>query len=216
MDCLAQSVAPAAAVSWLLGNSDDVISHVMETKVQADGLVLVHSSVQVSSSLYAGQNLTCMVEHPSLEEPEKRTIHVPVHSMLFLLFIYFILWHIQPHTAAHLLPITPCFLSEAPQLSVSVMRQHASHLWLAVCDCAGEDVRTNLAWILPEGAKGQTTLQSKYEGRAMKARLTYQFPLALHEGQNLTCVYKFEHGTTEKRSVHVPKYCECVEIALLL
>lgn len=89
------------------------------------------------------------------------------------------------------------------------MRQHNSELWLAVCECMVEDVRMNLAWILPENAKSQTTLQSEFEGRAMKARLTYQFPLALHEGQDLTCVYQFEHGTTEKRSIHIPKYCEC-------
>ena len=82
------------------------------------------------------------------------------------------------------------------------MRRQDSPLWLAVCDCRGEGVGTNLAWLLPENAKGQTSLSSEYEGRVRKARLTYQFPLALHEGQDLTCVY----GTTEKKSIHVPKY----------
>ncbi|XP_067364628.1 uncharacterized protein si:ch211-149e23.4 isoform X2 [Channa argus] len=168
VDCSADSVE--AAITWHVGNN---VSHVMETKVQTDGLVLARSSVHFLSSLYAGQNLTCMVEHPSLKAPEKRTIHIPVHT---------------------------------PLLSVSVMRQQDSHLWVAVCDCRGEDVGTNLTWILPESAKGQTSLQSEHEGRAMKVRLTYQFPLARHEGQNLTCVYQFEHGITEKLSVHVPRY----------
>lgn len=95
------------------------------------------------------------------------------------------------------------------------MRQHNSRFWLAVCDFTGEDVRANLDWILTENAKGQTTLRSEYDGRAMNVRLTYQFTLDLHEGQDLTCVYKFEHGTTEKRSVHIPKYCKCVEIELI-
>ncbi|XP_070762552.1 uncharacterized protein [Enoplosus armatus] len=115
-----------------------------------------------------------MVEHPSLEAPEKRTIHILVHK--------------------------------APLLSVSVVRQQYSPLWLAVCDCRGEGSGTNLAWILPENTKDQTSLQSEYEGRVLKARLTYQFPLALHEGQDLTCVYHFEHGATERRTLHIPRY----------
>lgn len=97
--------------------------------------------------------------------------------------------------------------SEACLLSVSVQRQQDSPLWLAVCDCRGEGVGTNLAWVLPENAKSQTSLQSEHEGQVLKARLTYQFPLALHEGQDLTCVYHFDHGT-EKRTVHIPRYCE--------
>ncbi|KAM9359581.1 uncharacterized protein ABDE67_002722 [Symphorus nematophorus] len=95
---------------------------------------------------------------------------------------------------------------EAPLLNVSVQRQQDSPLWLAVCDCRGEGAGTNLAWILPENAKSQTSLQSHYEGQALKARLTYQFPLALHEGQDLTCVYHIEHGITEKKTIHIPRY----------
>lgn len=92
---------------------------------------------------------------------------------------------------------------------MSVVRQHDSPLWLAVCDCRGKDVGDNLAWVLPENAKGQPSLHSEYEGHALKARLIYQFPLALHEGQDLTCVYQYEHGLTERRTVHIPRYCEC-------
>lgn len=111
-------------------------------------------------------------------------------------------------TAANRLPVTPCFsFSGAHLLSVSLQRQHDSSLWLAVCDCRGEGVGTNLAWVLPENARSQTSLQSEYEGQIQKARLTYQFSLAHHEGQNLTCVYHYEHGSTEE-TIHVPKYCE--------
>lgn len=90
---------------------------------------------------------------------------------------------------------------------MSVVRQQGSPLWLAVCECGGEGVGTNLAWILPENAKGQTSLHSKYEG-VNKARLTYQFPLALHEGQEMTCVYQFKDGATEKKTIHIPRYRE--------
>ncbi|XP_042271047.1 uncharacterized protein si:ch211-149e23.4 isoform X1 [Thunnus maccoyii] len=175
VDCSVDSVAPAATITWHVGNSDsnNSISHLTETQVQADGLVSAHSSVHFLSSLYSGQNLTCMVEHPSLEAPEKNTIHIPVHR--------------------------------ARLLSVSVVRQQDSPLWLAVCACSGEGVGANLNWVL-ENAKGQTSLHSEYEGRALKVRLTYQFPLALHEGQDLTCVYQFEHGLTKRKTIHIPRY----------
>lgn len=78
------SVAPEATISWHVGNGDKSISYLLEAEVQADGLVTVRSSVRFLSSLYSGQNLTCFVEHPSLKTPEKRTIPIFVHSMLFL------------------------------------------------------------------------------------------------------------------------------------
>ncbi|KAG8001870.1 Nectin-2 [Nibea albiflora] len=171
VDCSVDSVATAASVTWHVGNSS--ISYVSESEVRADGLVSARSSVHFLSSLYAGQDLTCTVEHPSLEAPENRTIHIPVQK-------------------AHM-------------LSVSVVRQQGSPLWLAVCDCRGEGAGTNLAWVLPENAKSQTFLQPNYKGE-VQARLTYQFPLALHEGHNLTCVYQSKHGTTEEKTIHIPRY----------
>ncbi|XP_034460739.1 uncharacterized protein si:ch211-149e23.4 [Hippoglossus hippoglossus] len=175
VDCSADSVASAAAITWHVGNSDEsIMGNLSEPDVQADGSVSARSSVHFLSSLYAGLNLTCTVEHPSLEASERRTVHVPVQR--------------------------------APLLSVSVVRQRDSHLWLGVCACRGEADGTNLTWVLPENAKGQTSLHSEYEGRSLRARLTYQFPLALHEGQDLTCVYQFKHGITEKRTVHIPRY----------
>lgn len=93
-------------------------------------------------------------------------------------------------------------------MSVSVVRQQDSPLWQAVCDCTGEGVGTNLEWVLPENAKGLTSLHSESEGCVRKARLTYLFPLALHEGQELTCVYQSEHGATETKTLPIPRYCE--------
>ncbi|XP_038159269.1 uncharacterized protein si:ch211-149e23.4 [Cyprinodon tularosa] len=171
--CLVVSVASAAAISWRAGNKDD-ISYAMNTDFHTEGLVSTHSSVHFKSSLYAGQNLTCIVKHPSLVNPEKRTIHIPVNK--------------------------------PPHVSVSVVRQKHSPLWLAVCDCKGEGVGTNLAWDLPENVRNETTLHTEYKGHIMNAKLTYQFPLFLHEGQGLTCVYKSDNGITERKTIPIPKY----------
>ncbi|XP_034556382.1 uncharacterized protein si:ch211-149e23.4 isoform X2 [Notolabrus celidotus] len=175
VDCSVESVFTAANITWRVGDTDSSISSLSDTKVHTDGVVSSRSSVHFLSSLYSGHNLTCMVEHPSLEAAEKRTVHILVHK--------------------------------APQLSVSVVvRQKDSPLWLAVCDCKGAGVGTNLAWVLPENAEEQTSLHTESEGLVLKARLTYQFPLALHEGQNLTCVYRSKLGAAEKKTIHIPEY----------
>lgn len=92
-------------------------------------------------------------------------------------------------------------------MSVSVQRQENSPLWTAVCDYKGPSTRVNLVWLLPGQTKSQTSMELEQQGPFLKARLTYQFRLVLHEGQNLTCVYQHEHGSTAK-TVNVPKYCE--------
>ncbi|XP_029922105.1 uncharacterized protein LOC115369615 [Myripristis murdjan] len=179
-ECRVNSVAPAATITWHVANTDgdNTTSHLQPTGrmsvVQASGLVTAHSTVQFRSSLYSGQKLTCVVEHLSLEEPEKREIYIPVYK--------------------------------AAVLNVSVVRQQDSPLWLAVCEYRGEGVTANLAWILPENTTGQSTQFSEYEGHTVKTRLTYQFPLARHEGQALTCVNRNQQGKTENRTVDVPIY----------
>lgn len=109
-NCSAESVAPAATITWHVANSEKSISYLSETEVRADGSVSVRSSVQLLSSLYSGQNLTCSVEHPSLKAPEKRTIRVPVHSTFFFSKKHFSLWH--THTKLHgllILFLSPVF-----------------------------------------------------------------------------------------------------------
>ncbi|XP_038548850.1 uncharacterized protein si:ch211-149e23.4 isoform X1 [Micropterus salmoides] len=208
VDCSVDSVAPEPNITWHVGKSD--ITSMSETKVLVNDFVSTRSSVHLRSSLYSGQDLTCMVEHPSLDAPEKRTIHNLVHSMLFLLLRYFSLWfthtHTHTHTHTYSYSSSPLVFFSETHLSVSLVRQQNSPILLAVCECRGESVGANLAWVLPENTKGKTSLQSQYEGHVLKARLTYQFPLALHEGQDLTCVYHFEHGATEKRTIHIPRY----------
>lgn len=92
-------------------------------------------------------------------------------------------------------------------MSVSVQRQKNSPLWTAVCDYRGPSISLNLVWLLPGHTKSQTAMELEQEGQFLRASLTYQFSLALHEGQNLTCVYQYERGSTE-RTVHIPKYRE--------
>lgn len=107
------SVAPAATITWHIGNSgsNNSTSQLTETDVKDDGLVSTHSSLHFLSSSYSGQNLTCIVEHPSLEAPDKNTVHIPLNSMLFLSKKYFLLLT-QNGTAFHLFLLSLIFFQE--------------------------------------------------------------------------------------------------------
>ncbi|KAM8854382.1 V-set and immunoglobulin domain-containing protein 10-like 2 isoform 3-T3 [Synchiropus picturatus] len=74
--CSVDSVAPPATISWLVGGES--ISHVMQTEPRADGSVRTQSWVHFLSSLYSGQTVACVVEHPTLKAPESRVLHIPV------------------------------------------------------------------------------------------------------------------------------------------
>ena len=93
-------------------------------------------------------------------------------------------------------------------MSVSVRKQTHSSLWLAECEYRGEGVEVHLSWVLAENTTCQTSssLHSYYEGLQLHARLTYEFPLALYEGQDLTCLIQNEHGLKARRTAHVPIY----------
>lgn len=216
-----ESEAPAAAITWHVGKNDNsssssssTLGSVSATEDLGDGRVLARSSVRLLSSLYSGQDLTCMVRHHSLRAPEKRTTCIPEQSVFFSPFFHRTLS--SCHTRKKKKTLTgslfvlfpsPPLLSfpEARLLSVRVERKHDSPLWLAVCEC---NAGTNLAWVLPDSARGRTSMQSEYEGHVLRARLTYSFSLALHEGQNLTCVHHYGRGTREERTVQIPRYCK--------
>lgn len=143
------------------------------------------------------------------ESRKKNNTHSSAKYVNFLSDASFCLgkYGLKPLLTSILPPPFP--FSEPPQLSVSVVRQHNSPLLLAVCDCKGEGVGTNLTWALPENALGETSLHTENKGHIMNVKLTYQFRLDLHEGQDLTCLYQSDNGITEKRTVHIPRYCEC-------
>lgn len=81
--CSVHSLAPAAVVTWHVGNSGRSISSQSQLDLRADGWASTRSSVRFPSSLYSGQNLSCTVEHRSLKAPEKRTMLVE-HSGFFI------------------------------------------------------------------------------------------------------------------------------------
>ncbi|XP_071213413.1 CD166 antigen isoform X2 [Salvelinus alpinus] len=95
---------------------------------------------------------------------------------------------------------------ESPVMHVFVVRQRESPLWLAVCEYRGGRFGAHLSWVLPDNATGHISFRSGYEGVRVLTNLTYEFSLALHEGQDLICLIQNRHGLKERRTVHVPKY----------
>ena len=108
----------------------------------------------------------------------------------------------------HTMSLPPSLPSESPVRRVFVARQRRS-LWLAVCEYRGDGIRAHLSWVLPDNTTGHISFRSGYEGVRVLTNLTYEFPLALHEGQDLTCLFQNHHGLKERRTVHVPRYCKC-------
>ncbi|KAK6296723.1 hypothetical protein J4Q44_G00328650 [Coregonus suidteri] len=184
VQCTVDSVGPAATISWSLGDRDSDNSTSQLTEVQeqvqgqpelhANGSVTVRSMLRFPTSMFSGQNVTCVVHHLGLERPERRGILL-------------------------------CGL-ESPVMRVFVARQRGSPLWLAVCEYRGDRLGSHLSWVLPDNTTGHISFRSGYEGVRVLINLTYEFPLARHEGQNLICLIQNHHGLKERRTVHVPRY----------
>ncbi|XP_041734862.1 uncharacterized protein LOC121568381 [Coregonus clupeaformis] len=184
VQCTVDSVGPAATISWSLGDrdSDSSTSQLMEVQEQvqgqpelhANGSVTVRSVLRLPTSMFSGQNVTCVADHLGLEIPERRGILLRV--------------------------------LDSPVMRVFVARQRGSPLWLAVCEYRGDGLGAHLTWVLPDNTTGHISFRSWYEGVRVLTNLTYEFPLALHEGQDLTCLIQNHHGLKERRTVHVPRY----------
>lgn len=87
MQCRVDSVGTAATISWHVGDShgdSDLEEVERQTEVQANGSAMVQSTVCFPSAVYAGQNVTCVTEHQSLNRPERKEIHIPLLGTLFL------------------------------------------------------------------------------------------------------------------------------------
>ncbi|XP_067102581.1 uncharacterized protein si:ch211-149e23.4 isoform X2 [Osmerus mordax] len=177
VQCSVDSPHPLATVSWSVGSRETRALHGVQIlpEVHASGRVSVQSRVRFPTAMFSGQNVTCAVEHASLERTERRHILVP---------------------------------ELGPVMSVSVRKQTHSSLWLAECEYRGEGVGVHLSWVLAKNTTCQTSssLHSYYEGLQLHTRLTYEFPLALYEGQDLTCLIQNEHGLKARRTAHVPIY----------
>ncbi|CAB1347911.1 unnamed protein product, partial [Coregonus sp. 'balchen'] len=84
VQCTVDSVGPAATISWSLGDRDSDNSTSQLTEVQeqvqgqpelhANGSVTVRSMLRFPTSMFSGQNVTCVVHHLGLERPERRGI----------------------------------------------------------------------------------------------------------------------------------------------
>lgn len=79
----------------------------------------------------------------------------------------------------------------------------------AVCEYSGESGNANVTWLLHDNSTVKNAASfSAREGSKFKANVSYDFPLALHEGSALTCLIYQEYGPVERRVLEVPKYCE--------
>ena len=81
VQCSVDSPHPVAKVSWSVGSSDSETRalHGVQIlpEVHANGRVSVQSRVRFPTTMFSGQNVTCAVEHASLERTERRHILVP-------------------------------------------------------------------------------------------------------------------------------------------
>ncbi|XP_010891948.2 uncharacterized protein si:ch211-149e23.4 [Esox lucius] len=180
--CTVDSVRPAASISWSLGDRDNSASQLMELQEQIQGQprILADGSVTAHS----------VVRFPTAMLAGRNVSCVVDHLGLE-----------RPERKGILLPRL-----ETPMIHAFVVSQKDSPMWLAVCEYRGFRLGAHLSWDLPENATAQISLHSRYEGMRVLTNLTYEFPLALHEGQNLTCLIQNHHGLNMSKTVHVPKY----------
>ncbi|XP_024300900.1 uncharacterized protein LOC112267073 isoform X2 [Oncorhynchus tshawytscha] len=183
VQCTVDSVGPAATISWSLGDrdSDNSTSQLKEGQEQDQGQPEHHANGSVT---------VCSV----LRLPTSKFSGQNVTCVVDQLGLE------RPERRGILLRGL-----ESPVMRVFVARQSRS-LWLAVCEYRGDGIRAHLSWVLPDNTTGHISFRSGYEGVRVLTNLTYEFPLALHEGQDLTCLFQNHHGLKERRTVHVPRY----------
>ncbi|KAM9451858.1 uncharacterized protein ACWYII_011612 isoform 5-T5 [Salvelinus alpinus] len=181
VQCTVDSVGPAATISWSLGDrdSDNSTSQLKEEQVQGQPEHHANGSVTVCSVLRLP---TFMFSGQNVTcVVDQLGLERPERRGILLRGL------------------------ESPVMRVFVARQSRS-LWLAVCEYRGDGIRAHLSWVLPDNTTGHISFRSGYEGVRVLTNLTYEFPLALHEGQDLTCLIQNHHGLKERRTVHVPRY----------
>ncbi|XP_036393633.1 uncharacterized protein si:ch211-149e23.4 [Megalops cyprinoides] len=192
VECTVDNAEPAAKISWGVEGVDgdngtsELTELLMKNWTQQNGPKTVRILVRLPIGALSGRDIACVVEHPALKTPDRREIRIVPAGR-------------QP---SHTPPAPPLASSV---LGVSAGRHKASWLWLAVCEFRGDAASVNLSWVLPENATGKTVSRSWHEGGRLRADVTYEFTLALHEGENLTCLLQNEYGLEEK-ILHIPHY----------
>ncbi|XP_066556025.1 uncharacterized protein LOC136746992 isoform X2 [Amia ocellicauda] len=76
---------------------------------------------------------------------------------------------------------------------------------LAICEYNGSQ-EVNISWAVPGNNTGKITFSSELKNNTVIANSTYEFPIILHEGQNLTCVIQEGEQDPIERTLHIPKY----------
>ncbi|KAJ8392111.1 hypothetical protein AAFF_G00079170 [Aldrovandia affinis] len=192
VECAVDGGKHRAAIVWRVegGDGDRGASELTESltgnQASGDGSGMVRSLVRLPTLVYAGRVIACVVEHPALEAPEIQKI-----------------WVTLAEIGSSLVPPSPSPVP--PVLGVSLRQQEASALWLAVCDFRGAAGSINITWVLPENSTGRMAFRSGQEGGRLWANSTYEFPLARHGGENLSCLIQDEHST-EERILHIPQF----------
>ncbi|XP_052323564.1 uncharacterized protein si:ch211-149e23.4 isoform X2 [Oncorhynchus keta] len=184
VQCTVDNVGPAATISWSLGDwdSDNSSSQLMEVQGQVHRQPELHANGSVT--------VRSVLRFPTFMFSGQNVTCVVDHLGLE-----------KPERTGILLRGL-----ESPVMRVFVGRQRGSPLWLAVCEYRGDRLGAHLSWVLPDNATGHISFRSGYEGVRVLTNLTYEFSLALHEGQDLICLIQNHHGLKERRTVHVPKY----------
>ncbi|KAJ7995607.1 hypothetical protein DPEC_G00246340 [Dallia pectoralis] len=182
VQCTVDSVRPAANISWCLGDRN-IDPHNSTSQIV---------ELQEQTRIHANGSLTThsVVKFPTAMLASQNVTCVVDHQGLE-----------RPERRGIQLPRL-----ESPSMRAFVVRQKFSPLWLAVCEYQGDGMEAHLSWVLPDNTTAQISPRSEYKGMKVLTNLTYEFPLALREGQDLTCLIQNRHGLKERRTVNVPKY----------
>ncbi|KAI1893566.1 hypothetical protein AGOR_G00125040 [Albula goreensis] len=179
VECAVDGGKHRASISWYVKDSkygaNEIPESLISNNANQSGSEMTHSLLRFPTRVYTGQVVVCSVDHPALEAPERREIQV---------------------TSAGRRP---------SYMGVSVRWQRMSPLWLAICGYRGDAASVNVTWVLPDNSTGRTAFHSGHEEGHLWANSTYEFPLALYEGKNLTCLIQHDHSI-EERILHVPSF----------
>ncbi|XP_041114631.1 uncharacterized protein LOC121320404 [Polyodon spathula] len=171
IQCIAANSKPAAKITWNLPRN--LPKEIMYNSTFQNGTYTAISAFSLFAYLPEEHNVSCVIEHPALHDPETRTIHIP-----------------------------PCYPNIIIKSFLATPKNTQNRL--AVCQSIGNPTG-KILWVLPKNNTGNITY--KYENGTGTLTSIYEFPFALHEGQNITCVINYgERLAAEKRIIHIPQY----------
>ncbi|MBN3281899.1 NECT3 protein, partial [Polyodon spathula] len=75
IQCIAANSKPAAKITWNLPGN--LPKEIMYNSTFQNGTYTAISAFRLPAYLPEEHNVTCVIEHPALHDPETRTIHIP-------------------------------------------------------------------------------------------------------------------------------------------